>query len=129
MEAKIELNDEQIEQAIQVAILAEIDSQGRDKIIQAAIVYLMTPTPSKIDGKTEESPLMRAFYRAADRVMEKVITEEIEKTGSEFRQAIQNVVMEGVVKWLSKQGEERAEITDKIASAIHKAITPDGRYY
>jgi tryptophanyl-tRNA synthetase len=129
MEAKIDFNDEQISQAIQAAILSEIDSVTRDGIIKAAIIHLTTPEKSRLDGKTEETPLMRAFYRAAERIMEKIVEEEIKKEGSKLKEAVRSCVVDGVEDWLSKHKEERSELVSKISSAISKAITPEGRYY
>jgi hypothetical protein len=129
MEAKIDLNDEQFEKAMQYAILAKIDSIGRDEIIAQAVTRLTTLEES-VGGRKGETPLMKAFNRATSSVMDQIVREEVGKKDSEFRLKITEVVEEGVKLWLEKviHGQEQS-LPSKISAAIEKALIPDGSYY
>ena len=128
MDAKIELSEKDLEAALQAALLVQISEIGRENIIAQAIDYLIRPNDQY--GK-KEAPLMRAFYQAAEHVVSEVIREELKEPDSRFRQKIKEFVVEGVEEWLdaSVKDQHGSGLSSKIAAAINKAITPEGRYY
>ena len=128
MKAHIELKDAQIERAMHAAILRELDQKSRDDIIQQAIVYLLSPQESRIDGKPMESPLRLAFNRAAVGVMEELIQAEVKKADSKFRAIITGVIQKGIEEFILGHEKEKNQMACKIAEAIEKAILPS-RYY
>ncbi len=131
MEAKIKLNDEQLNKAMQSALLEKIDGISRDNIIAQSIEFLTTPQKSTM-GEKDETPLMKAFNRALNGVLDTIVREEVSKKESVFRVKIEELVADGVKKWLKNvtDGENKQDsFPSKIADAIEKALIPKGSYY
>ena len=113
---EIKMNDEQVNQALQTAIMTAIGEQGQALIIKHAIDHLTSPS-SYGDKRT---PLQDVLYRAVDKIAEAVFKNKLENDPA-FLAQIESLYADACKRVMGTENREKT--VTKIVNAIDKALS------
>ena len=118
----VKLNDEQLQKALDAAILTAIGETGKEEIIKQAVAHLTKKESASIYDRTPVSPLMRIMGDAADDIARAILTKRL-KEDVEFVAEIEKLYADAVRKMFHT--ETREKLVDKLAGAMAKALADD----
>lgn len=113
---KLDIDQEALREVVKAAILEQLGTEGRERLIAAALEHLLTPPPP--DSYTRQrmpSPLEEAFNIAAATVARQIVMEEVAKDPV-FIAKVREQVGAAVVKM------DEDNYTDYVADALAEAL-------
>ena len=117
---KVVLDDLELQEHIEKALIASIGDEARNRMINDAITYLITPDrDSWGNGK---SPLQKAFQDAIKTAAAKYIQKEMEDTSSELYKLLVDVIQKSISKM--REASSYDTISEKFALALAEAFKP-----
>ena len=117
---RIEVNFDQdaLHDLISKWVLEQMSTEQREKVLQQAITYLMTPPESSTYNRNPPSPLQDAFNASLNRVMHDVARGMVEDDPA-IREAIQNLLGEALEEFLhGDEGDRKREFIKKMGEAF-----------
>lgn len=118
-ELVIKLNDIQASDMMSAAILSQIDAPARERMMQEAIKWLITPKRDVYSSK-EDSPLASAFRLALAELARKLCAEIIQEPQN--MEQIRSIVSESIEHMLGNPNS-RGELMIHLSSAMLEALT------
>jgi len=118
---EVKLNDDQLNQAMQSAILAAIGDTGREQIIKSAIEHL-TKKSDGYNGRSNPSPLEQIMQNSAENIARAVMASKFEND-AEFKQQIESMYSEAFQRVFT--GEGRDKVVERMASKMAEVLQSD----
>jgi hypothetical protein len=115
---KLEINDDQLNVALQTAILKAVDDVGREQILKHALNHLTTPKET-YRGKAT-TPLMDIITDAATQVARQIMNERIEKD-EEFVKQVEQLYSQAFQRCFGT--ENREKLLEKMVGAMNEALS------
>lgn len=120
MTAKLELGEIDLEKLVSTALFNALTPEKREGLVKAAIAELLNGT-----GIRGDNVLREAFARAASKIAEEHIRNELEKDGA-FLKAVESVWKESWER--ATQVPDREKLIERVAGALHSAFYGERRY-
>jgi fructose-1,6-bisphosphatase len=116
--AELKLNDEQVNAALQAAILAAIGDIGRERIIKEAVSYLIA-NDTRFKGQV--SPLMEIVQNAAREIAKTILTDKL-ATDETFTTEVHRLYEDAVKKMFDVATREKLveRLANKMAEGLEK---------
>lgn len=116
---EIKLSDEQLQSAIQEALVLAIPEESRNKMIVDALRWL-TEAPKDSYNRVSPSPLQQAFRDALRWAAVEMVRNELSNPDSETSKALHALVDDSMAKLT--RSENYNVIVDKFAAALSNAL-------
>jgi hypothetical protein len=116
--AELKLSDEQVNAALQAAILAAIGDIGRERIIKEAVSYLLA---SDTRFKGQPSPLMEIVQNAAREIAKNILTDKL-ASDETFTTEVHRLYEDAVKKMFDVSTREKLveRLANKMAEGLEK---------
>lgn len=117
---QIKLEDEQIQNALNAAILVAVGETGKEAIVKEAVRYLTSQDRGSYGNNP--SPLQAALRETSRTIATAVLTERLTHD-KEFLASVESLFVEAVRKMLNV--ENREKLVTRLAEAMAKGISED----
>lgn len=115
---EIKLDKDAVAEVVKSAILDRLGTEGQEKLIQAALEYLLTAPPrDQYEWSQTPSPLQIAFNEAVAQAARKIVADEI-ATQPEFVERVKLKVGEAMA--LMDEANYSSYVAEALAEALRK---------
>lgn len=112
---ELKIDPAAVKDVVASAIMEQLGAEGRQQLVSAALVYLLTEPESRNYGHKPPSPLQAAFNQAAAIAANEIVREQV-ATSPEFIAKVREHVGTAMAKI------DEAEYTSYVATALADAM-------
>ena len=112
---ELKIDESAVKDVVAAAIMEQLGVEGRERLISAALTYLLTDPPKPQYGQASPSPLQQAFNMAAGVAAREIVQKEVAES-PEFIAKVREHVGAAMAKI------DEAEYTSYVADALAAAM-------
>ena len=115
---ELKLDEAAVQKAVATALMEQLGSDAQAKLVEAAMLYLITPPTGQYNNQNDKVPLQEMFNQAVGNVARGMVADMV-KDNVEFQELIKRQVGEAFIKM------ESTNFSDYLGTALSSALRKD----